>query len=246
MPIEAITKIADMLKSIRVDFFILRSHSSGSPPCRALILRALSTSGSPSTPQKEYGYRNGQLLVTATVPVTVGTGLQAQYFDNMNFTDLKLTRTDATVDFDWGGGTPHSSIGVDSFTVRWQGKVEPQYSQTYTFYTQTDDGVRLWVNGQLVIDKWIDQGPTEWSGQIALTAGQRYDIVMEFYENGGGAMSRLSWSSASQAKQIIPQSRIYLPGSASQVAIEWLLANHLGTPRIVIDKTGSLASTQAA
>ncbi|MGI8835346.1 MAG: PA14 domain-containing protein [Pyrinomonadaceae bacterium] len=208
------------------------------------LLAEYAASGAPASPQKEYGYRNGQLLITATVPVTAGTGLQAQYFDNMNFTDLKVTRTDASVNFDWGGGTPDPSVGIDTFTVRWQGKVEPQYAQTYTFYTETDDGVRLWVNGQLLIDKWIDQGPTEWSGQISLTAGQRYDLVMEFYENGGGAMARLSWSSASQAKQIIPQSRLYLPGSSSQMAIEWLVADQLGTPRMVFDKTGSLATTK--
>jgi len=144
------------------------------------LLAEYAANTAPTLPQKEYGYRNGQLLVTATAPVGSGTGLQAQYFDNMNFTNLKVTRTDATVNFDWGVGAPDSSLAVDTFTTRWTGKVEPQYSQTYTFYTQTDDGVRLWVNGQLLIDKWIDQGPTEWSGQITLTAGQRYDIRMDF------------------------------------------------------------------
>jgi RHS repeat-associated protein len=193
-----------------------------------------------AVPQKEYGYRNGQLVVTASSPVGTGTGLAAQYFDNMNFTNPKLTRTDATVNFDWGVGSPDSSIGVDTFTTRWTGKVEPQYSQTYTFYTQTDDGVRLWVNGQLIIDKWIDQGPTEWSGQIALNAGQRYDIRMDFYENGGGALATLSWASGSQSKQIIPQNRLYLPGSSSQVSFNWIIADQLGTPRIVLDQTGSL------
>ena len=50
-----------------------------------------------------------------------------------------------------------------------------------------DDGVRLWVNGQLLIDQWVDQGPTEWSGSISLVAQQRYNIQMDYYENGGGA-----------------------------------------------------------
>ncbi len=208
------------------------------------LLAEYPANGAAGVPQKEYGYRNGQLLVTATAPVGTGTGLQGQYFDNMNFTDLKVTRTDATVNFDWGGGSPYSSIGVDTFTARWTGKVEPQYSQTYTFYTQTDDGVRLWVNGQLLIDKWIDQGPTEWSGQIALTAGQRYDIRMDFYENGGGATAKLSWSSASQPKQIIPQNRLYLPGVSSQVTFNWLVTDQLGTPRILLDQTGSLSGVR--
>lgn len=207
------------------------------------LLAEYAANTAPTLPQKEYGYRNGQLLVTATAPVGTGTGLQAQYYDNVNFTNLKVTRTDASIDFDWGGGAPDGSLGVDTFTTRWTGKVEPQYSETYTFYTQTDDGVRLWVNGQLLIDKWIDQGSTEWSGQLTLTAGQRFDIRMDFYENGGGAMAKLSWSSANQPKQIVPQSRLYLPGSTAQVSFNWLVADQLGTPRIIFDQTGSLAST---
>jgi hypothetical protein len=94
---------------------------------------------------------------------------------------------------------------VDDFTVRWTGAVQPQFSQTYTFYTKTDDGVRLWVNGQLLIDEWVDQGATEWSATIALNAGQKYSITMEYYENGGGASAQLSWSSPSLAKSVIPQ-----------------------------------------
>ncbi len=134
---------------------------------------------------------------------------------------------------------------MDTFTVRWAGKVEPLYSQTYTFYTTTDDGVRLWVNNQLIIDKWIDQGPTEWSGQITLTAGQRYDIRMEFYENGGGAMAKLFWSSASQAKQAIQQSQLYPTTAANaQVDFQWMVNDQLGSPRMVIEKTGSLAGVK--
>jgi hypothetical protein len=65
------------------------------------------------------------------------------------------------------------------------------------------------VNNRLIIDKWIDQGPTEWSGAIALTASQRYAIKMEYYENGGGAVAKLAWSSPSTAQATIPQSQLY-------------------------------------
>jgi hypothetical protein len=68
-----------------------------------------------------------------------------------------------------------------------------------------DDGVRLWVNNQQIINQWVDQPAKEWTGTIALTAGQKYPIKLEYYENGGGAASKLSWSSLSQTKQIIPQ-----------------------------------------
>ncbi|MGO4695603.1 PA14 domain-containing protein [Paenibacillus sp. 2TAB26] len=103
-----------------------------------------------------------------------------------------------------------TSMDADTFSVRWTGKVKPQYTGTYTFYTSSDDGVRLWVNNQLIINKWVDQATTEWSGTIQLTAGQKYDIKLEYYDNTEDAIAKLSWSSPLQAKQIIPQNRLYL------------------------------------
>src|SRR5206468_10448624 len=132
-----------------------------------------------------------------------GAGLQGAYYDNLDFTNLKLTRTDSAVNFDWGSGSPDASIGPDQFSVRWTGQVQPRYSQTYTFYTVTDDGVRLWVNGVLLIDKWADQGATQWSGAMDLTAGQKYDLRLDYYENAGASAAKLSWSSASQVKEIV-------------------------------------------
>ena len=139
----------------------------------------------------------------------VGTGLKGEYFDNVDFTALRITRTDPTVNFNWASGAPDASIAADTFSVRWTGFVQPAFGQTYTFFTQSDDGIRLWVNGQQIINNWTDHGPTENSGTITLMAGQRYAIVLEYYERGGGAVASLSWSSASQAKQIIPVARLF-------------------------------------
>ncbi len=146
-----------------------------------------------------------------------GTGLSGAYYSNqpMTFTNPPtLTRTDATVNFNWGSGSPDASISPDHFTVLWTGSVQAQFNEPYTFYTTTDDGVRLWVDGQLIIDKWIDQGPTEWNGSINLAGGQKYSVTMEYYENGGGAVAELSWSSPATTKSIIPQSQLY-PSYAS-------------------------------
>jgi len=167
------------------------------------------------------GTTTGNVWSFTTVAAGAGTGLTGDYYDNIDFTSYVLTRVDATVNFNWGSGSPDPSIGADTFSVRWTGQVEPLYSETYTFYTTSDDGVRLWVDSQLVVDSWIDQGPTEHSGTIALTAGVKYDIQMDYYENGGGAVAELRWSSASQAKEIIPQSQLFdsagpqPPGQAS-------------------------------
>ncbi|MEA2707532.1 MAG: hypothetical protein QOF78_133 [Phycisphaerales bacterium] len=141
-------------------------------------------------------------------PRTLLAGLTAQYFDSVAFTDLKLTRTDATVDFTWPVA-PDASMGADFFSVRWRGQVQPQYSQEYTFYVSSDDGARLWVDGRLLVDNWVNQSPTEKSAKLTLEAGKKYDIRLDYYEWNLGAQAKLSWSSASQAKQIIPSSRLF-------------------------------------
>ena len=143
-----------------------------------------------------------------------GAGLFGQYFSNHFPTDPfsgspTLVRVDAGLNFDWGAGSPDQSISSDHFTIRWTGSVVPQFDETYTFSTTTDDGVRLWVNGQSVIDKWIDQAPTTWNGSIALKAQQRYNIEMDYYENGGGAVAKLSWSSPSTPLVIIPPTQLF-------------------------------------
>ena len=158
---------------------------------------------------------------TATYRVAsggTGNGLSVTYYDNSNFTGTTVTGVDPTVDFAWGGGSPSASIGNDTFSARWTGQVQPQFTGTYTFYTQSDDGVRLWVNGQQIINNWTGHAQTENSGTLALTAGQRYDIRMEYYENGGSAVARLLWSSASVPKAVIPSARLY-PSAAPATAI---------------------------
>ncbi len=141
-----------------------------------------------------------------------GTGLQGAYYSNQLKTfngPATLVRIDTNINFNWGNGAPAAGITVDDFTVRWTGSVQPQFNEAYTFYTTTDDGVRLWVNGQLIVDEWIDQAPTTFQGTIPLKAQQLYNIRMEYYENGGGAVAQLAWSSPSTAQAIIPQTQLY-------------------------------------
>ena len=140
-------------------------------------------------------------------------GLEAEYFDNADLTSPILSRTDPNVDFSWGKGYPAAGIGADTFSVRWTGQVEAPAAGAYVFYTRTTDGARLWVDGQLVIDKWIAQRKAkEWSGRARLSAG-RHDVKMEYYEGNAGASARLSWSGPGLSKQVIPQSRLFLPAA---------------------------------
>jgi len=140
-----------------------------------------------------------------------GGGAKAEYFKGMDLRNLVLTRTDPQINFNWGSGEPDPLVGADSFSVRWIGEVEAAFTETYTFYTNSDDGVRLWVDGQQLVDNWIDHSATENSGKIDLIAGQTYSIQMEYYENGGDAVAELRWSSPHTPKQLIPQAALSPP-----------------------------------
>lgn len=141
-----------------------------------------------------------------------GTGLTGSYYSNQFKTfngAPNLVRTDATVNFDWVTNAPDPSISADNFTVRWTGTVQAMLGNTYTFYTTTDEGARLWINEQLIIDCWTNQPPTERSASITLAEQQRYNIRMEYYENTNTAVAALSWSAPSLGKMIIPASQLY-------------------------------------
>ena len=148
-----------------------------------------------------------------------GTGLLGQYwtnttatvFSNVNFaTAATLTRTDAVVNFDWSTTAPSPVIGRTNFTARWTGCVQPQYSESYTFTTVADDGVRLWVNGQLLVNDWTAHTTAATnSGVITLKAQQLYNVRLEYFQNASNAVAQLLWSSASTALGVIPQTQLY-------------------------------------
>lgn len=158
----------------------------------------------------------GVALATSSTPTCspvngTGTGLNADYFSGTTLTTKVLTRVDANVDFQWGNGAPAAGVAADRFSVRWTGKVSPRYSGSTTFFTSSDDGVRLWVNGQQLVNNWTNHATTENSGSISLTAGQKYDIKLEYYEQTGGATARLLWSSSCEPKAAIPAAQLYRP-----------------------------------
>jgi len=152
------------------------------------------------------GFNN---LASSVVVSRLGTGLSGTYYNSLDFSGpVVLSRTEA-VDFDWDAGSPAAGVNQDYFSARWEGRVEADKTELYTFYVTGDDGVRLWVDGQLLIDAWVIQGPTEYSATMNLVAGRRYDIRLEYYEYAGNAEARLRWSSPSTSKQAIPASNLY-------------------------------------
>jgi len=145
-----------------------------------------------------------------------GGGVKGQYYKGMNFESLVLTRIDPQINFNWGDpGGPDPVVGNDQFSARWTGEVEAAFTETYTFYARADDGVRLWVGGKQLVNAWIDQSATEYNGKIDLVAGNTYSLQMEYYENTGGAVAELRWSSPHTPKQLVPQAALSPPIKAS-------------------------------
>ncbi len=144
-----------------------------------------------------------------------GGGVRAEYFQGRNLMNLVLTRTDPQINFSWAGA-PDEALGEDNFSVRWTGEVEAAFTETYIFYTNSNDGVRLWVDGQQLVDNWTDHENTENSGNIDLAAGQTYSVVMEYYDNDGVAVAELRWSSPRTPKDFVPQAALSLPVRASR------------------------------
>jgi hypothetical protein len=150
-----------------------------------------------------------------TIAVT-GGGVRADYYRGMDLNNYVLSRIDPQINFTWPQDiAPDAAVGTGPFSVRWTGEIEAAFTEIYIFYTNSADGVRLWVDGRQLVDNWTDHDTTENSGRIDLIAGNVYSLQMEYYESGNGAVAELLWSSPSTPKQIVPQAALSPPIRAS-------------------------------
>ncbi|MEI7663104.1 MAG: glycoside hydrolase family 3 C-terminal domain-containing protein, partial [Bacteroidota bacterium] len=123
-----------------------------------------------------------------------GKGLKGEYFNNMKLEGAAVvTRVDSVIDFNWEDNSPAPAIGKDGFSVRWTGYLMPTVTRKYTLYTSSDDGVRLYIDGKLLINNWTDHGATLDSATIDLASGKSYNLRVEYYENGGSAQVLVGW-----------------------------------------------------
>lgn len=172
--------------------------------------------GTTSTPAaSNQGSTSGDQTTSSdggTSPIAEGTGLRGEYFDNIDLTNSKLIRVDETIDFSWATDPPVPEIRNDeSYSIRWTGKIRPEYSEEYTFYVFRDNGVRLWVDNKLIIDKWDNEWDVTDTGTIFLESGKLYDIKLEYFNNTGYGIIKLEWSSKSTEKTVVPEKSLY-PG----------------------------------
>jgi hypothetical protein len=143
-------------------------------------------------------------VATPPPPPPTGGGLRATYFDNPDFTGRSVSRTDATLNFAWPGVSPAPGIGSTTFSARWTGSLVAATSGAYTLHTLSDDGVRVWIDGRLVIDNWTLHAATENRAVVTLEAGLRHSIRVEYFQNFGGATMSLMWSTATRAREVVP------------------------------------------
>ncbi len=183
--------------------YAARSGVTGTLPCTT------ATFGDPvSGPAKSCFY-----LVTGAGPV-FGTGLTGTYYTGRTLTgSVVLTRTEG-VNFTWPA-SPGPGVAADDFSVRWTGTVAVPSSGIYNFQTISDDGVRVWVDGRLVVDNWTDHAPTtNTSASITLTGGQQYRITVDYYERAGSARVALSWKKPGDtAYTVIPVANLFPSGT---------------------------------
>jgi len=158
-------------------------------------------------------------VVTGDIVIGNGDGLRGNYYNQPDFTGgavpeswgaVDLSRVDPTVNFDWVLGSPDPTIQVDYFTARWYGQIQPLYSDTYTFTVRSDDGCRLWIDKQLVINDWRPKGATDTNGIITLDT-TKHDILLEYFEQGGNASVKLYWTNnaGNISKTIVPLQQLF-------------------------------------
>lgn len=153
-------------------------------------------------------------------PFEMGRGLFAQYFGNTSFAvsplppqvGRVLERIDPVILFraDCPAKPVPELPSCENYSIRWTGFVRPRYTERYTFHLKHDDGVRLWVNGKLIINYWGEYDSATHSGTVDLEAGKFYDIRLDYYQGPAirGAIG-LEWESAHQWRQIVPEECLY-------------------------------------
>ncbi len=143
-------------------------------------------------------------------------GLNGSYYSGLNFQQLVMERVDPVVDFNWGGGAPSTQMPTNDFSVRWTGYIKIPETGTYTFYTTTDDGVRLWLDGMQVINDWTNHPAKEFSGSLVLLKDQIVPVTMEYFESGGEAVAKLEWSGPGISRTVIPNEQLQTELTDSQ------------------------------
>lgn len=172
-------KAFDMLSSTLTDSQFRANHPPG---LDTVTVASPTPTPTPTPPQ------------ATTVPIL--NSFKADYFNNQTFTGTPAYSTNTTsINYNWGTGSPAAGVNADHFSAKYTGSFSFDGS-TYKFNATSDDGVRVYLDGQLIIDAWKDQAPTTYSVSKMPTAGN-HTVTVEYYENGFGATLSVNWAKVS-------------------------------------------------
>ncbi|MCF6405194.1 PA14 domain-containing protein [Chitinophaga filiformis] len=144
-----------------------------------------------------------------------GVGLRGEYFKGRKFETKLFERTDPTINFnnidEINQNLPAGAAQLgNDFSVRWTGRVKVASSGRYRFSTNSDDGVRVYLNDTLIIDRWNDHGNTKDTAWVNLVADQLYNIKAEYYQARGRVIMKLQWRPLATTEVVIPTASLYL------------------------------------
>ena len=121
-------------------------------------------------------------------------GLKGEYFNNRNVEgNPVLTRIDNQLEFDWPW-SPGDGVTDDDFSIRWTGYIQSEKSFDGWLGLSSDDGIRMWVDDQLVIDNWTKGATSMVTTPKNIEAGKKYKVRIEMWEGGWGARAHLRWN----------------------------------------------------
>ena len=136
-----------------------------------------------------------KVTVTTLEPTVVPFGqYHAEYYNNLSLSGIPIfTRNEGSINYDWGGDGPGNGVGNDNFSVRWTGRFNFS-AGSYTFTARADDGIRVWVDGNSIIDAWRDQSATGYQANYTMSEGE-HEVKVEYYERSGQAVAQVRWES---------------------------------------------------
>ena len=173
--------------------------------------------------------------------INTNRGLLATYYRDQEFRGSSFSRIDPGIDFDWSDRDPAPGVARTNFSVRWSGQLQVDYTEEYTFYTMTDERVRVWLDRKVLIDRPDQAWLAESKESVPLVAGEKYDFRMETRSSGGGAVARLFWSSASVPKTNPPSSH-FTPSQPARAGPALDAGNKTG-PGVVLRNGSFVAGT---
>jgi len=141
-------------------------------------------------------------------PVPIN-GLLGSYYDTDNLSGPRVTRVDPKLAFAWATNDgPVAGVAPTTWSARWSGYIVAPASGSVTIATNSDDGIEVWIDRKLVIRNWTDHASTHNAGAVAMAAGQRYEIIVKYYNNYGPGVTRLLWSYGDNPEVDVPTSNL--------------------------------------